>query len=91
MIYIIYFILCCGVTYLADSWKRSGFGWFLLSLFLSPIIAGAFLLLAGNATPKKKCPKCAEQVLAEATVCKHCHHNFPAQPEVAVIDNVLEV
>ena len=24
----------------------------------------------------KKCPKCAELVLADAKVCKHCSHKF---------------
>ncbi len=28
--------------------------------------------------PKKKCPKCAEQVLAEAFVCRFCNFEFPA-------------
>jgi len=25
----------------------------------------------------RKCPHCAEFVKAEATVCKHCHHELP--------------
>lgn len=27
----------------------------------------------------KRCPKCVESVLAEATVCKHCGHHFPTR------------
>jgi hypothetical protein len=27
-------------------------------------------------TETKRCPDCAETVLAEATVCKHCGHRF---------------
>lgn len=26
--------------------------------------------------PAKTCPKCAERVLAEANVCRHCGHDF---------------
>lgn len=25
---------------------------------------------------KKKCPDCAEEVLADARICKHCRHQF---------------
>lgn len=29
--------------------------------------------------PQKKCPDCAEVILAEARVCKHCGHKFDAE------------
>jgi len=31
----------------------------------------------------KKCPDCAERVLDEASVCRHCGHTFAAEDSVA--------
>jgi hypothetical protein len=31
---------------------------------------------ASQGEPTKKCPDCAETVLAEARVCKHCGYRF---------------
>jgi len=71
---------------IAGSKGRSGFGYFFLSLILSPLIG---LLLAiglpsvtvassNNSTPAQtpethvKCPDCRELVLKDARKCKHC-------------------
>jgi hypothetical protein len=69
----------------AASKGRSGFGYFLLSLVLSPLIG---LLLAAllprvgaaqaqPAEPTRKCPECAETVLLAAKKCKHCGAELP--------------
>jgi hypothetical protein len=66
------------VGFMASTWNRSGFGYFLLSLILSPLIGLIFLLLAGRReegpTPDThvKCPDCKELVLKDARKCKHC-------------------
>ncbi len=75
-------ILFAGVVAtLASSRGRSAAGWFLLALVISPLIAGLFLLASRNLSSKVtapspathvKCPDCAELVLKEAKVCRHC-------------------
>lgn len=83
MIAIIFFWLLFAVVVgmIASSRGRSGFGWFILACLISPLLAGLFLLLSSNLATKAerpnpsthvKCPDCAELVLAEANVCKHC-------------------
>lgn len=66
------------VAVIAGARGRSGLGWFVLSLLLSPLI-GLILVallpsLEGAPTPEThvKCPDCHELVLKEARVCKHC-------------------
>ncbi len=73
----------------ARSRGRSFFGYLLLSLLLSPLLG---LLLAALLRPvgaelerrqlksgaSRKCPRCAELVKTEATVCKHCAAELPA-------------
>ena len=57
----------------ASSKRRSGLGWFFLSLIISPLIA--FIIVAVSGLPQgalKKCPKCAEEVKVEALVCRFC-------------------
>ena len=80
------FAIVVGVA--ASSRGRSGFGWFLLSLILSPLV-GIILVLV---LPKKgdaamatdeiggrisesthvRCPDCRELVRRDARKCKHC-------------------
>lgn len=83
MLTIIFFWLMFAlvVGMIASSRGRSGFGWFLLACLVSPLLAGIFLLVSSNLATKAerpdpsthvKCPDCAELVLAEAKVCKHC-------------------
>lgn len=69
----------CGV--LASKNNRSGFGYFILALIISPLLCGLLLLIIGkraDETPpaiedqRIKCPECAELILKEAKKCKHC-------------------
>jgi hypothetical protein len=43
--------LCVAVGILAARYGRSGVGWFLLSLVLSPLLGVAFVLALGRRTP----------------------------------------
>ncbi len=69
----------------ASSKGRSGFGWFLLSLIISPILGFLFVAVLPNlkvqaavlasqpsAKTHVRCSACAEWVLPQAAVCKHC-------------------
>lgn len=70
------------VGIIASSRGRSGFGWLILSLLISPLLAGILVLALGapkNASPDTpsplthvRCPDCKELVLAAAVKCKHC-------------------
>lgn len=81
-------VLSIAVGIGASSRGRSGFGWFLISLLLSPLI-GAFLVLVfpkiGPAVVSRdtsgevitaethvRCPDCRELVRSDARKCKHC-------------------
>lgn len=89
MIYVItWAAFAMAVGMFAGSRGRSGFGWFVLSMLISPLLGFIFcavssnlkvdaaLKLAKDAVPSEKthvrCPRCAEFVLPQATVCKHC-------------------
>jgi len=76
----IVFSIVAGI--IAGAKGRSGFGYFLLSLILSPLI-GLILAAAlpridqpqaAQADPMlyRRCPECAEPILREAHKCKHC-------------------
>lgn len=72
----------------ASSRGRSGFGWFLLSVAISPILALILVLVmpklgaaeaardAGgevvDASTHVRCPDCRELVRRDARKCKHC-------------------
>jgi hypothetical protein len=69
------------VAILASRRGRNGFGWFLLSALISPLLAGLLVLVLANLKDEEnkpsfsshvKCPDCRELVLKEARVCKHC-------------------
>lgn len=72
------------VGIIASSRGRSGFGWFILSLLISPLLAVILVLALGAsksaaAAPDSpsplthvRCPDCKELVRADAVKCKHC-------------------
>lgn len=80
------FWVICGIAAaaVASSKGRSGFGWFVLGIFLGP-----FALLMVGFMPKlepekinqdtRKCPFCAEFIKPEAKVCKHCGRDLPEE------------
>ena len=64
-----------------------GIGPYVAALGTAIALLGCYLLWEGRnrAVPEqgpahtaaKQCPDCAETVLADARVCKHCQHQFP--------------
>jgi hypothetical protein len=72
----IIFSVVVGIA--AGARARSSGGWCLLALIISPVLALILLVLLpnlkGRPTPAThvKCPDCAELVLKDARVCKHC-------------------
>lgn len=43
-----YLLVSIIMGLIASSMNRSGIGWFLISLFLTPILAGIILLIIGS-------------------------------------------
>jgi len=89
---VVWLILSFLAGWIAAQKGRSGTGFFLLALFLSPLIgilAAAFAsrndaTLAKQALRKGimvKCPACAELIKREATICRFCNQPIEVSPE----------
>lgn len=81
-----FFSILVGVF--ASRRGRSGIGWFLCALLLSPLLAWIALLAIGPSAPPAaygvanaevpspethvRCPDCRELVRRDARKCKHC-------------------
>lgn len=87
-------VLSIAVGVWAHNKGHTGVGWFFLALVISPLLAGIFCALskdrkAAARQPSRKshvkCPACAEFVLPEATICKHCHGPLVPQPNYVAI------
>jgi hypothetical protein len=63
-----------AVAVWAAKWDRNGFGWAVLAIAISPLLAGIFLAIAGR--KGKICPECAHHVPRAARICSHCRHDF---------------
>ncbi|NBW76012.1 MAG: zinc ribbon domain-containing protein [Sphingomonadaceae bacterium] len=86
MEFVVFWILC-GVlgAVIASSKGASGAIGFLLGLLFGPIGVIITFFMGSEAAQvdkkvsngtMKKCPRCAEAVLPDAHVCKHCGHEF---------------
>lgn len=73
--------MAVAVGVVAAARNRSGFGWLVLSLMFSPVLAGLVLALLGRgdadrqavtADTHRHCPDCREVVRRDARKCKHC-------------------
>jgi hypothetical protein len=86
---IVFWIICGGIAAMIASSKggNRGLG-FIVGLILGPI--GIIIaLFMGNEAGRvaaqvssgkaKKCPMCAEAVMVDAVICKHCGHDFYAE------------
>ncbi|EOX4083221.1 hypothetical protein ACM65P_004326 [Vibrio alginolyticus] len=97
---IIWLMLAIAVGVYADNKGRSGVGFFLLSVLLSPLIGIVIAVLAApnqecieNKALRnggmKRCTKCAELVKREAKVCKHCQSLLPYE-DVSSFNGIIE-
>jgi hypothetical protein len=95
-IFVIWLVLSILAGVLASTKGRSGFGFFLLSVILSPLIG---LIAAAIASPNvskveeakvasgesKRCPHCAEIIKTEALVCRFCNRELATKQPTAVV------
>ena len=76
-----------------DTRGRNGFGWFILAIVISPLLAGLLLIAlprlenrsAMADAPMKKCPYCAQMIPAEALVCHLCRREVDTPENVKVL------
>lgn len=83
------FAVVVGVA--ASARGRSGFGWFLIALLISPLVALILVLVMKKTEPpiaqpavptdERTCPFCAETIKKAATKCRHCGSDIPATIE----------
>jgi tetratricopeptide (TPR) repeat protein len=74
----VWLALAIATGFAAQSRDRNGFGWFVLAILISPVLA-LILLIAFPSRfvgPSKICQFCTSQVAEAALVCPHCHRDI---------------
>ena len=78
---VLWLILCFAIVVYAGRKGRSQIGFFLLSLFLSPLV-GFILVAVGPSNPEKlgmqQCPYCREWIRPGASKCRFCASDLTA-------------
>jgi len=91
--FLIWLLLSVMVGFYANNKGRSGIIFFLISLFLTPVLGIIIAVLFSSNVEKvednyintgkgKKCPKCAEVVRSEAEVCRYCGGVFVSMQHI---------
>lgn len=71
----LWILLALAVGILASrEFGRSGVGWFLLALVLTPLAGLLLFLLPARRQP---CPFCAELIRPSAAICRFCGRTIP--------------
>lgn len=88
-IFIFWIFFSIIVGWIASTKYRSGIGFFLLSILISPLLSLIIVLILPKneegilfAGEMEKCPFCKELVKIDALKCKHCGNNLSVDSEL---------